>query len=168
MRSLIKSRCPRYEGPVDPIEWTFLENYYSGLFADFITDRIQGLVDTEPIEANRDRFHGFREDIVSVNQNLPAQRAARSGVISKPAETVLLKRLRQLGFDPSALDVSHIGSGGGLYLLELFVTAAQQEALSDTALLTALLDEADSLGSMSKEAAMSRLHRPVLMVSPVG
>jgi len=86
-------------------------------------------------------------------------------VISKPAETVLLKRLRQLGFDPSALDVSHIGSGGGLYLLELFVTAAQQEALSDTALLTALLDEADSLGSMSKEAAMSRLHRPVLMVS---
>jgi len=53
-------------------------------------------------------------------------------------------------------------------LLELFVTAAQQEALSDTALLTALLDEADSLGSMSKEAAMSRLHRPVLMVSPVG
>jgi len=98
------------------------------------------------------------EDIVSVNQNLPAQRAARSGVISKPAETVLLKRLRQLGFDPSALDVSHIGSGGGLYLLELFVTAAQQEALSDTALLTALLDEADSLGSMSKEAAMSRRH----------
>jgi len=160
-----KVTMPRYEGPVDPIEWTFLENYYSGLFADFITDRIQGLVDTEPIEANRDRFHGFREDIVSVNQNLPAQRAARSGVISKPAETVLLKRLRQLGFDPSALDVSHIGSGGGLYLLELFVTAAQQEALSDTALLTALLDEADSLGSMSKEAAMSRLHRPVLMVS---
>jgi len=89
-------------------------------------------------------------------------------VISKPAETVLLKRLRQLGFDPSALDVSHIGSGGGLYLLELFVTAAQQEALSDTALLTALLDEADSLGSMSKEAAMSRLHRPVLMMSPCG
>jgi len=111
-----KVTMPRYEGPVDPIEWTFLENYYSGLFADFITDRIQGLVDTEPI-------------------------------------------------DPSALDVSHIGSGGGLYLLELFVTAAQQEALSDTALLTALLDEADSLGSMSKEAAMSRLHRPVLMVS---
>jgi len=110
-----KVTMPRYEGPVDPIEWTFLENYY-GLFADFITDRIQGLVDTEPIEANRDRFHGFREDIVSVNQNLPAQRAARSGVISKPAETVLLKRLRQLGFDPSALDVSHIGSGGGLYL----------------------------------------------------
>jgi len=107
-----KVTMPRYEGPVDPIEWTFLENYYSGLFADFITDRIQGLVDTEPIEANRDRFHGFREDIVSVNQNLPAQRAARSGVISKPAETVLLKRLRQLGFDPSALDVSHIGSGG--------------------------------------------------------
>lgn len=160
-----KVTMPRYEGPVDSIEWRSLENYYSGLFADFITDRIQGLVDTEPIEANRDRFHGFREDIVSVNQNLPAQRAARSGVISKPAETVLLKRLRQLGFDPSALDVSHIGSGGGLYLLELFVTAAQQEALSDTALLTALLDEADSLGSMSKEAAMSRLHRPVLMVS---
>ena len=155
----------RYEGPVDPIEWTFLEEYYSDLFADFITERIQGIVDTEPIETNRDRFHGFREDIISINQNLPAQRAARSGVISKPAETVLLKRLRQIGFDPSALNVSHIGSGGGLYLLELFVTAAQQEALSDTALLTALLNEADALGNMSRDAAMSRLHRPVLMVS---
>ena len=160
-----KVTMPRYEGPVDPIEWKFLEKYYSSLFADFITDRIQGIVDTEPIETNRDRFHGFREDIVSLNQNLPAQRSAQTGVISKPAETVLLKRLRQLGFDPSALDVSHIGSGGGLYLLELFVTAAQQEALSDSELLTALLDEADSLGSMSKDAAMSRLHRPVLMVS---
>jgi len=30
-----KVTMPRYEGPVDPIEWTFLENYYSGLFADF-------------------------------------------------------------------------------------------------------------------------------------
>lgn len=160
-----KVTMARYEGPVDPVEWAYLETYYSGLFADFISDRIQGLVDTEQIETNRDRFHGFRENIASLNQNLPAQRAARTGVISKPAETVLLKRLRRLGFDPSALDVSHIGRGGGLYLLELFVTAAQQEALSDTELLTALLDEADALGDMEKETAISRLHRPVLMVS---
>lgn len=155
----------RYEGPVDPIEWRFLEQYYSGLFADFITDRIRGLVDTEPIEKNRTRFHDFRENIASLNKGLPAQRAARSSVISKPAETVLLKQLRQLGFDSSALDVSHIGRGGGLYLLELFVTAAQQEALSDTELLTVLLDEADGLSEMHKDEAMARLHRPVLMVS---
>ena len=160
-----KVTMPRYEGPVDPIEWQFLEEYYSGLFADFITDRIQGIVDTEPIKKNRYRFHSFRKDIASLNKKLPTQRSARTGVISKPAETVLLKRLRELGFDPSALDISHIGSGGGLYLLELFVTAAQQEALSDTALLTALLNQADELGSMSRDAAMSRLHRPVLMVS---
>ena len=160
-----KITMPRYEGPVDPIEWNFLEDYYSELFADFITERIQGLVDTEPIETNRDRFHGFRENIASLNQKLPAQRTARTGVISKPAETVLLKQLRQLGFDPSSLDVSHIGRGGGLYLLELFVTAAQQEAITGTELLTVLLDETDDLGDMTREAAMSRLHQPVLMVS---
>jgi hypothetical protein len=123
------------------------------------------VVDTDPIKTNRDRFHGFRTDIVALNQHLPAQRAARTGVISKPAETVLLKQLRQRGFDPSTLDVSHISRGGGLYLLELFVTAAQQEALTGTTLLTALLDEADALGEMTTEAALSRLHRPVLMVS---
>jgi len=150
-----KVTMPRYEGPVDPIEWRSLENYYSGLFADFITDRIQGLVDTEPIEANRDRFHGFREDIVSVNQNLPAQRAARSGsdfeaCRNGPSQTTATAWLRS-----ECLRCQPHRQGGGLYLLELFVTAAQQEALSDTALLTALLDEADSLGSMSKEAAMS-------------
>ncbi len=134
-----KVTIPRYEGSVDPIEWQFLEEYYSGLFADFITDRIQGIVDTEPIEDNRYRFDSFRKDIASLNKKLPTQRSVRTGVISKPADTVLLKRLRELGFDPSALDISHIGSGGGLYLLELFVTAAQQEVFSDTALLTALL-----------------------------
>jgi hypothetical protein len=88
-----KVTMPRYEGPVDPIECKFLEKYYGSLFADFITDHTQGIVDTEPIETNRDRFHGFREDIVWLNQNLPAQRSAQTGVISKPAETVLLKRL---------------------------------------------------------------------------
>jgi len=68
---------------------------------------------------NRDRFHGFREDIVLINQNVPAQRSAQTEEISKPAETVLLKRLQQLGFVLIALDVSHIGGGVGLYLLEL-------------------------------------------------
>jgi len=32
----------RYEGPVDPVEWNSLEQYYSGLFTDFITERIEG------------------------------------------------------------------------------------------------------------------------------
>ncbi|MDF9746295.1 homing endonuclease associated repeat-containing protein [Natrinema salsiterrestre] len=160
-----KVTMARYEGPVDPIEWNDLERYYSDLFADFVTERIQGVVDTEPIETNRDRFHTFRRHVASLNKNLPAQRTAQTSVISKPAETVLLKRLRQLGFDPSALDITHIGRGGGLYLLELFVTAAQQQALSDTELLTALLEEASSLGSLGREEAMARLHNPVLMVS---
>lgn len=155
----------RYEGPVDPIEWRALEAYYSNLFADFITERIRGLVDTEPIEVNRDRFYTFRSDIATLNRKLPAQRAARTDVISKPAELLLLKRLRKLGFDPSALDISYIGRGGGLYLLELFVSAAQQEALTETALLTTLLDETASLGSVQAEEANRRLREPVLMVS---
>lgn len=156
---------PRYEGPVDPVEWGFLEEYYSGLFADFINERIQGVVDTAPIEVHRDRFHDFRANIISLNERLPAQRAARTGVISRPAEMVLLKRLRELGFDSSALEVSYIGRGGGLYLLELFVTAAQQDALNEEPLLTTLLEETAALGEMGKPRAMARLHRPILMVT---
>jgi superfamily II DNA or RNA helicase len=156
---------PRYAGPVDPVEWTDLERYYSRLFAGFITERIEGIVDTTPIEENEEKFHTFRRNIASLNGKLPGQRTARTDIISKPAETVLLKRIRQLGFDPSALDVSHVGGGSGIYLLELFVTAAQQEAVSDTELLSALLEEATSLGDLSEEAAMEKLHRAVLMVS---
>jgi superfamily II DNA or RNA helicase len=155
----------RYEGPVDPVEWGYLEDYYSGLFADFITDRISGLIDPTPVEQNRTRFHQFRTDIATLNQKLPTQRAARAAVISGAAETVLLKHLRKRGLDPSKLDITHIGKGGGLYLLELFVTAAQQEAFGDLSLLQPLLDQAATLGDLSRENAIERLHLPVLMVS---
>jgi len=88
---------PRYAGPVDPVEWTDLERYYSRLFAGFITERIEGIVDTTPIEENEEKFHTFRRNIASLNGKLPGQRTARTDIISKPAETVLLKRIRQLG-----------------------------------------------------------------------
>lgn len=155
----------RYEGPVDPVEWKFLERYYSGLFADFITERIEGIIDTTPVEENRDRFHEFRTNVTALNRKLPAQRSARADVLSGPAETVLLKHLRERGFDPEALDISHIGSGGGLYLLELFVTAAQQEAYGDEPLLQPLLDEAATIGSLEESQARDRLRAPLLMVS---
>jgi len=155
----------RYEGPVDPVEWNDLERYYSGLFADFISERIEGIVDTTPVDRNRDRFHQFRSDIVALNRKLPAQRSARADVLSGPAETVLLKHLRERGFDPNALDISHIGRGGGLYLLELFVTAAQQEAYAEQSLLQPLLNEAATLGDLTETAARNRLRAPLLMVS---
>lgn len=155
----------RYEGPVDPVEWTSLEQYYSGLFADFITERIEGIIDPTPVEQNRERFHQFRKDIVELNRKLPAQRTARADVLSGPAETVLLKHVRERGFDPSALDITHIGRGSGLYLLELFVTAAQQEAYDDRSLLQPLLKEAAALGSLDQAAARERLRAPLLMVS---
>jgi superfamily II DNA or RNA helicase len=155
----------RYEGPVDPVEWGYLEEYYSGLFADFITERIEGLVDPTPVNRNRERFHQFRSDIVALNRKLPAQRSSRADVLSGPAETVLLKHLRERGFDPSALDITHIGRGGGLYLLELFVTAAQQEAYAEQSLLQPLLNEAATLGDLSKAEARERLRAPLLMVS---
>jgi len=52
-----------------------------------------------------------------------------------------------------------------LYLLELFVTAAQQEAYSDRALLQPLLNEAAALGSLDQATARERLRAPLLMVS---
>jgi len=61
----------RYEGPVDPVEWNDLERYYSGLFADFINERIEGLADTAAVDRNRDRFHQFRSDIAALNRKLP-------------------------------------------------------------------------------------------------
>jgi len=91
----------RYEGPVDAVEWGYLEEYYSGLFADFITERIEGLVDPTPVDRNRERFHQFRSDLVALNRKLPAQRFSRADVVSGPAETVLLKHLRERGFDPN-------------------------------------------------------------------
>jgi len=156
---------PRYEGPVDPIEWTFLENYYSGLFADFITDRIQGLVDTEPIEGKSGQIPRFPGGhcIRKSESSSAAGSAIRSdfeACRNGPSQTTATAWLRS-----ECLRCQPHRQWWRSLPVELFVTAAQQEALSDTALLTALLDEADSLGSMSKEAAMSRLHRPVLMVS---
>lgn len=155
----------RYQGPVDSFEWRYLEQYYSGLFGDFVVERIEGFVDTAPVEEHHDRFHEFRRSIALLNRDLPTSAAAATITLPRPAERLLLKRLRQLGYDPSSIDLSYIERGGALYLLELFVTAAQQEASGDTPLLSALLDETSRLSEREKEEVLDALRHPVLMLT---
>jgi superfamily II DNA or RNA helicase len=160
-----KALLPRYQGPIGPNEWPFLGDYYSDLFAGFVTDRVGGIVDTTPLEAREQEFDAFRRGLIELNDDLPAGNATGGTTISRPAERVLLKRLRQERYDPSALDVSHISRGGGLYLLELFVTAAQQSATTDTDLLETLLAQTTAFEEMDAAEARALLTRPVLMVS---
>lgn len=183
-----KQLIPRYEGPVDVNEWDRLESYYSTLFSDFVVDRIDGLVDTTPIEVRRERFDDFRKDILRINEALPGTASEAAVTIPQPAELLLLKRLRERRFDPSDLDITYLEQGGPLYLLELFVTAARQQAnrdfqtdggsavttdLSDgqggshraESLVEALIQETESLGEMEAAGIKEYLSRPVLMVT---
>jgi hypothetical protein len=160
-----KALLPRYQGPIGPNEWPFLGDHYSDLFAGFVTDRVGGIVDTTPIEDREQEFDAFRRGLIELNDDLPGGDATGGTTISRPAERVLLKRLRQERYDPSALDVSHISRGGGLYLLELFVTAAQQSATTDTDLLETLLAQTTAFEEMDAAEARALLTRPVLMVS---
>jgi len=63
MGSLIKEVTDTpMRGRIDPIEWTFLENYYSGLFADFVLTVFRvssgfGIAD----QANQDQIPQFQE-----------------------------------------------------------------------------------------------------------
>ena len=155
----------RYQGPIGPNEWWSLRGYYSTLFAGFVTDRVGGIIDTTPIDEHEQGFDEFRRAVIQLNETLPSGTNTGGTTISRPAERVLLKRLRQERYDPSALDVSHINRGGGLYLLELFVTAAQQSATTDTPLLETLLDQTTALETLDREDALALLSRPVLMVS---
>lgn len=160
-----KYTMSRYQNGLEPNEWPQLHEYYSQLFADFVTERIKHTTDATPIQENRSQFDEFRQYVADVNQKLSHNQTRSKTTISKPAERILLKELRQSGYDPSTLDVSHIARGGGLYLLELFVTAARQEAYADTDYLTKLLNTADELQNLTASAARDALTRPVLMVS---
>jgi superfamily II DNA or RNA helicase len=118
----------RYQGPVDKNEWSELERHYSDRFADFVTDRIKGLVETTPVESRRTKFDTFRKAILEINESLPIETAESAATLPLPAEQLLLKEVRRQGLDPERLEVEHIGRGGPLYLLELFVTAAKHDA----------------------------------------
>lgn len=155
----------RYQGPVDSFEWQYLEQYYSELFSGFIIERIDGLVDTTPVKEHQNRFDEFRRSVALLNRDLPTGAAAATITLPRPAERLLLKQLRRLGYDPSAIDLSYIDRGGALYLLELFVTAAQQEMSGDTPLLSALLDETSRLNDYETDEVLDALRRPVLMLT---
>ncbi|MFC5133542.1 ATP-dependent helicase [Halorubrum sp. CBA1125] len=160
-----KALLSRYQGPIGPNEWSFLGGYYGELFGSFVSERVAGLIDTTPIETREDQFHEFRKAIISLNQQLSAGGSPDGTTISRPAERVLLKRLRQERYDPSDLDVSHISRGSGLYLLELFATAAQQSVTTETDLLETLLAQTTAFKELDKADARALLTRPVLMVS---
>lgn len=160
-----KTLLPRYQGPIGPNEWTFLGSYYGELFGSFVSERVAGLIDTTPIETREEQFHAFRKAIINLNQQLSSGGVPDSTTISRPAERVLLKRLRQKRYDPSDLDVSHISRGSGLYLLELFATAAQQSATTETDLLETLLAQTTAFKELDEADARALLTRPVLMVS---
>ncbi len=185
-----KELLSRYQGPVDDFEWRFLERYYSRLFSDFVVERIGDFVDTTPVDLHREEFDEFRKSILRINDALPGPSSTAAVTIPKPAEQLLLKRLRLSRYDPTALDVTYIEQGGPLYLLELFITAAHQQASREfvtdggaaieemtaisreiesrsvsTSLVSALVDEAKALGTSSADAVRSELREPVLMVS---
>jgi len=180
----------RYQGPVDKNEWSKLETYYSDRFAAFVTERIEGLVETTPVERRRTEFDTFRKSILEINDALPVETTQSATTLPLPAEQLLLKEVRREGFDPERLEVDHIGRGGPLYLLELFVTAAKHDvervlqadggALTDSPthsaddatsgiqphLVQELIDEAQQLSEISEntEEIKDRLGYPVLMV----
>lgn len=182
-----KHLLSRYQGPVDDNEWDKLESYYSDLFSDFVIDRIEGLVDTTPIDVRREQFDEFRKDIFRLNDALPGNVSEAAVTIPQPAELLLLKRLRERRYDPTDLDVTYLDQGGPLYLLELFVTAARQQANNsfqpdggvaskettadpdqmegDSSLVEALVEETESLGTMDPSEVKDYLGTPVLMVT---
>jgi len=178
----------RYLGPVGPNEWPKLEAYYSERFSQFVIKRIDGIVDTTPIEIHQEEFDEFRKDILQINQALSMDVSETAATIPEPAEQLLLKRLRNRGYNPNDLDVSHIERGGPLYLLELFVTAARQQANSELQsdggvaqiepskttdpqseaadrLVEILIDETSTLGGLDPDHVKSELRYPVLMIS---
>ncbi len=120
----------RYQGPVDLNEWPKLEAHYSERFAGFVTDRIGGLVETTPVERRHTEFDTFRKSIIEINNSdsIPIDTTQGAVTLPLPAEQLLLKEVRREGFDPERLEINHIGRGGPLYLLELFVTAAKHDA----------------------------------------
>lgn len=99
----------RYQAPVDNNEWPKLGQYYSNRFADFVINRIEGLVDTQPVDNRRAEFDTFRKAILNINETLPVETTHSAGTLPLPAEQLLVKELRRGGLDPERLEVDHIG-----------------------------------------------------------
>jgi hypothetical protein len=159
------SLLPRYRNDLERNEWGQLKQYYSQLFVDFVVERVEDATETTPIEESTDQFDTFRNNIVTLNSKLASNTSRSVTTISEPAERILLKQLRRKQYDPEALNVSHIEQGSGLYLLELFVTAGQQEARKNAEYLPTLIEEAQRLGRLDTQEARALLSHPVLMVS---
>ncbi len=159
------SLLPRYRNDLERNEWGQLKGYYSQLFADFVVERVQDATETTPIEESTDQFDTLRDNIVTLNSKLASNTSRSMTTISEPAERILLKQLRRKRYNPEALNVSHIEQGSSLYLLELFVTAGQQEARRNAEYLPTLIEEAQRLGSLDTQEARALLSHPVLMVS---
>jgi len=158
-------RLPRYQSDLDHNEWPKLKRYYDERFESIVTQRLKSTVGTETdIEV---AFGELREAISELNSVLSSDRRgnSQSSVMSRPAEKVLLKRLRKHGYDTSALEVEYIQKGGSLYLLELSITSAQQHALRNRDLISVLTNEASELTELGEQKAREVLDKPVLMYS---
>jgi superfamily II DNA or RNA helicase len=157
------ARLPRYQSDLDHNEWPKLKGYYNKKFKEIVSHRLNS---TTGSSSNIDiKFSELRETISDLNHTLTSngQRQSHSFVMSRPAEKVLLKRLRKHGYDTSALDIEYIEKGGSLYLLELSITSAQQQAVSDKNLLSVLTDEASGLAKLGERRARKVLNEPVIM-----
>lgn len=159
------SLLPRYRNDLERNEWGQLKQHYSQLFADFVVERVQDATETTPVKESTDQFDSFRDNIVTLNSKLASNTSRSVTTISEPAERILLKQLRRKRYDPEVLNVSHIEQGTGLYLLELFVTAGQQEARRNAEYLPTLIEEAQRLDRVNTQEARALLSYPVLMVS---
>lgn len=169
MDSEIANYCyfNNYIGPIDPFELKYLKKAYSIRFEGFIQTRLDGIVD-DPAARTRphaEEFGEFREAIAELNQSFPGQPNSTVTTLSRPAERLLTKALRQKGFDPSEMDLRHMRRDGTLYLLELFATAAQQEADDGTPLLNELTAALEEYRTADEEELLETLQYPVLMVS---
>lgn len=157
----------RYIGPLHPADRPALRREYADRFNDFLHERLDGIIDDpeDRTAPHADRFGEFREAIAELNQNLPGGSDSPVTTLSRPAERLLTKSLRRKGFDPSEMDLGHMSRDGTLYLLELFATAAQQEADDGTPLLSELTETLDEYRDADPETLVDSLQYPVLMIS---
>jgi len=161
-----RARLPRYQSELDHNEWWKLKEYYDEKFENLISQRVGSTTGLNG-SVSEASFSELRENILELNRKLTPNHAGspHSLTMSKPAEKILLKRLRKSGYDTSVLDIEYIQKGGSLYLLEIFITSAQQQATGKGNLLSVLTEEAYELGRLGKSSARERLNRPVLMCS---
>jgi superfamily II DNA or RNA helicase len=169
MDSEIANYCyfNNYIGPIYPFDLRDLKKVYSSQVEGFIQTRLDGIVE-DPAERTRpfeEEFGEFREGIAELNNSFTGHSNSSVTTLSRPAERLLTKALRQEGFDPSEMDLRHMRRDGTLYLLELFASAAQQEADDGTLLLNELTAAIDEFRSADKDELLQTLQYPVLMVS---